>query len=152
MLRTKKSSASNMRFLFGSVAFFAMIIISIMLFTYYAMREAWNKSPDAGVVYTVSFSPAFNEGCYKVFMDDSLLYAGCPFKADTVLRVARYVTQEPVTVAGIDTVVAVQHFTASSSLFVVDARTDKPSIIGVGESRTINLDIKEGRVVAELGK
>lgn len=152
MLRTKKSSSSNMRFLFGSVVFFAVVILSIMLFVYYAMRESWKKSPDARFSYTITFSQSFKGGDYQVFMDDSLLYAGNPFNADTVLRVERYTVEEPVTVAGVDTVVVVPHFTSTSSVFVVDGRTDKPSIIGVGESRTINLDIKEGRVVAELGK
>lgn len=152
MLRTKKSSSSNMRFLFGGVVFFAMILLSIMLFTYYAMRESWKKSTNAPYTYTISFSPSFNGGSYQVFMDDSLLYAGDPFCADTVLRVSRYVTEEPVTVAGIDTVISVPHFTSSSSLFVVDTRTDIPTIVNVGENNRIHFLLENDRITAGFGQ
>ena len=87
-MRTKKSSNSNMRFLFGSVFFFAMIILSVLMFTYYAMREAWRKSPDREFVYTVSFSPDFAGRNYSVFLDDSLLYNGSYMVIDWVLVLA----------------------------------------------------------------
>ena len=149
-MRTKKSSNSNMRFLFGSVFFFAMIILSVLLFTYYAMREAWRKSPDREFVYTVSFSPDFEGRNYSVYLDDSLLYLGNPFNSDTVIRVKRYVTEEPVNVAGIDTVIKVPHFTSSSSLFVVDGETNVPKIFIVREFNNIFLKLKNGRVEADM--
>lgn len=149
-MRTKKSSNSNMRFLFGSVFFFAMIILSVLLFTYYAMREAWRKSPDREFVYTVSFSPDFAGRNYSVYLDDSLLYFGNPFNSDTVIRVKRYVTEEPVNVAGIDTVIKVPHFTSSSSLFVVDGETNVPQIFNVREFNNIFLKLKNGRVEADM--
>lgn len=149
-MRVKKSSNSNMRFLFGSVFFFAMIILSVVLFTYYAMRESWRKSPERDFVYTVSFSPDFEGKNYSVFLDDSLLYEGNPFKADTVIRVKRYVTEEPVNVAGIDTVIKVPHFTSSSSLFVVDGKTNIPAIVNVQEYNDIHLKIRNGSVEAVM--
>lgn len=149
-MRTKKSSNSNMRFLFGSVFFFAMIILSVLLFTYYAMRESWRKSPDREFVYTVSFSPDFAGRNYSVYLDDSLLYLGNPFNSDTVIRVKRYVTEEPVNVAGIDTVIKVPHFTSSSSLFVVDGETNVPKIFNVREFNNIFLKLKNGRVEADM--
>ena len=149
-MRTKKSSNSNMRFLFGSVFFFAMIIMSVLLFTYYAMREAWRKSPEREFVYTLSFSPEFSGLNYSVFLDDSLLYQGNPFKADTVIRVKRYVTEEPVNVAGIDTVIKVPHFTSSSSLFVVNGETNIPTIVNVQEYNNIYLKLRSGRVEAQM--
>ena len=150
IMRTKKSSNSNMRFLYGSVFFFAMIIMSVLLFTYYAMREAWRKSPERDFVYTVSFSPEFSGRNYLVFLDDSLLYDGNPFKADTVIRVKRYVTEEAVNVAGIDTVIKVPHFTSSSSLFVVDGETNIPTIVNVQEHNNIHLKLRNGRVEAKM--
>ena len=150
VMRTKKSSNSNMRFLFGSVFFFAMIILSVLMFTYYAMREAWRKSPDRDFVYTVSFSSDFAGRNYSVFLDDSLLYNGNPFDADTVIRVKRYMTDEPVTVAGIDTVIKVPHFTSSSSLFVVDGETGIPVILNVHEYNDIHLNLRNGRVEADM--
>lgn len=149
-MRTKKSSNANMRFLFGSVFFFAAIILSVILFTYYAMRESWRKSPEREYVYTVSFSQGFSGKNYSVYLDDSLLYAGNPFDADTVLRVKRYFTDEPVNIAGIDTVIKVPHFTSSSSLFVVDGETNIPTIVNVLEYNEISLDLKNGRVTAEM--
>lgn len=136
-----------MRFLFGSVFFFAVVLLSIILFTYYAMREAWRKSPDRDIVYTFSFSKEFSGLDYSVYLDDSLLYSGNPFKSDTVITVKRYVTVERVNVAGIDTVIKVPHFTSSSSLFVVDGKTNVPVIIGVGEYNSIHLTLKNGKVV-----
>ena len=149
-MRTKKSSNSNMRFLFGSVFFFAAIILSVLMFTYYAMREAWRKSPDRDFVYTVSFSQDFAGRNYSVYLDDSLLYLGNPFNSDTVIRVKRYVTKEPVNVAGIDTVIEVPHFTSSSSLFVVDGETNVPTIVNVGEHNNIHLKLRNSRVEAEM--
>lgn len=149
-MRTKKSSNSNMRFLFGSVFFFAMIIMSVLLFTYYAMREAWRKSPEREFVYTFSFSPEFSGRNYSVFFDDSLLYNGNPFNADTVIRVKRYVTEEPVNVAGIDTVIKVPHFTSSSSLFVVNGETNIPTIVNVQEYNNIYLKLRSGMVEAQM--
>ena len=139
-----------MRFLFGSVFFFATIILSVLMFTYYAMREAWRKSPDREFIYTVSFSPEFAGRNYSVFLDDSLLYNGNPFDADTVIRVKRYVTEEPVNVAGIDTVIKVPHFTSSSSLFVVDGETNVPKIFNVQEYNNIYLKLRNGRVEADM--
>ena len=149
-MRTKKSSNSNMRFLYGSVFFFAMIILSMVLFTYYAMRESWRKSPERDYVYTVSFSPEFAARNYSVFFDDSLLYEGNPFKADTVIKVKRYVTDEPVNIAGIDTVIRVPHFTSSSSLFIVNGKTNVPTIINVRECNDIHIRLKNGRVEADM--
>ena len=150
MLRTKKSSNSNMRFLFGSVVFFAVIILSVILFSYYALSEAWRKSPDSEYFYMVTFSQDFAGKSYSVYFDDSLLYVGNPVDVDTVLKVRRYVTEEPVNVAGIDTVVKVPHFTSSSSLFVVDVKTDMPTIINVNDNRVINLSLENGRVNADM--
>ena len=149
-MRTKKSSNSNMRFLFGSVFFFAMIILSVMLFTYYAMRESWRKSPDRDFVYTISFSQEFAGRNYSVFFDDSLLYAGNPFDADTVISVKRYVTDEPVNIAGVDTIVKVPHFTSSSSFFVVDGETNIPTIVNVLEYNNIHFTLKGKKVVPEM--
>ena len=149
-MRTKKSSNSNMRFLFGSVFFFAAIILSVLMFTYYAMREAWRKSPDRDFVYTVSFSQDFAGRNYSVYLDDSLLYLGNPFNSDTVIRVKRYVTEERVNVAGIDTVIKVPHFTSSSSLFVVDGETNVPTIVNVREYNNIHLKLKNSKVEAEM--
>ena len=124
--------------------------LSVLMFTYYAMREAWRKSPDRDFVYTVSFSQDFAGRNYSVYLDDSLLYLGNPFNSDTVIRVKRYVTEERVNVAGIDTVIKVPHFTSSSSLFVVDGETNVPTIVNVRENNNINLKLENSKVEAEM--
>lgn len=149
-MRTKKSSNANIKFLFGSVFFFAIVIISVVLFTYFVMRESWRKSPEREYVYTISFSQSFAGQNYSVYFDDSLLYAGNPFDSDTVLRVKRYFTSENVNIAGIDTVIKVPHFTSSSSIFVVDGKTNIPTIVNVLENNDIYLRLNGGKVVAEM--
>lgn len=149
-MRTKKSSNSNMRFLFGSVFFFAVVIMSVVLFTYYAMREAWRKSPDRDFIYTVSFSQDFAGENYSIYLDDSLLYTGNPFNADTVLRVKRYFTEEPINIAGIDTIIKVPHFTSASSLFIVDENTNIPIIINVLEYNDIHLKLNNRKISADM--
>lgn len=149
-MRTKKSSNANMRFLYGSVFFFAMLLLSIILFTYYTMKEAWKNSPDVGFTYTISFSPELEGLAYSVYLDDSLLYVGNPVDSDTMLKVKRYLSEEPIRVAGMDTVVRVPHFTSSSSLFVVDARTDKPRIFNVGDNNCFYIRLVDGRIDVDM--
>ena len=53
-----------------------------------------------------------------------------------------------VNIAGVDTVVKVPHFTSSSSLFVVDGKTDLPTIINVHDNRVVDLVLRDGKVDA----
>lgn len=145
-----KSSNANMKFLFGSVFFFAVVILSIVLFTYYAMSEAWKNSPSTVFTYTVTFSSDFEGRAYSVYLDDSLLYEGNPVDSDTVIRVNRYLSEEPVTVAGVDTVISIPRFTSSSSLFVVDGVTDKPRIFNVGDHCRFHLRLENGTVAVDM--
>ena len=82
-MHAKKSSNANMRFLFGSVFFFAVILLTIVLFIYFAMQEAWKKSPDTSYTYTITFAHELEGKNYSVYLDDSLLYTGNPIAADT---------------------------------------------------------------------
>lgn len=145
-----KSSNANMRFLFGSVFFFAVVILSIVLFTYYVMKEAWKNSPDTVFTYTVTFSPDFDGLYYSVYLDDSLLYVGNPVNTDTVIKVNRYLSEEPVTIAGVDTVISIPRFTSSSSLFVVDGVTDKPRIFSVGDNNRFYIRLENGIAVVDM--
>ena len=88
-MRTKASSKSNMRFLKGNVIFFALLLLVIMLFSYYALQGA-----DAGgenkASCRVVFGKGYTGGECKVFIDDSLLYAGAPLPVDSQLVMRRY--------------------------------------------------------------
>lgn len=97
-MRRKKGADANMRFLFGSVFFFFIIIIVIGLFSYFTLQHYWNYSADAKNVatvvrqkydYSVAFDADFSGKAYRVYLNDTLLYAGHPVKVDTVLRTKR---------------------------------------------------------------
>lgn len=88
-MRTKRSSNSNMSFLKGNVLFFALLLLAIMLFIYYALREV-RVSGGENAACRVAFSESYDCGECKVFIDDSLLYAGVPAGADTLLVMKRY--------------------------------------------------------------
>lgn len=89
IMRTKRSSNSNMRFLKGNVIFFALLLLTIMLFAYYALQgmdEADGNEASCRVV----FGKGYTGGECKVFIDDSLLYAGAPLPVDSPIVMRRY--------------------------------------------------------------
>ena len=80
-----------MRFLKGNVLFFALLLLAIMLFVYYAMR-GMGQGGESGASCRVSFSDSCGSAEYRVFIDDSLLYAGLPLAPDSQLVMKRYAT------------------------------------------------------------
>ena len=92
-MRTKASSKSNMRFLKGNVVFFALLLLAIMLFAYYALK-GMDSAGDNSFSCKVSFAKNYTGGECRVFIDDSLLYAGDPCGADTVIEMRRYATEK----------------------------------------------------------
>lgn len=92
-MRTKASSKSNMRFLKGNVVFFALLLLAIMLFAYYALK-GMDSAGDNSFSCKVSFAKNYTGGECRVFIDDSLLYAGDPCGTDTVIEMRRYATEK----------------------------------------------------------
>ena len=92
-MRTKASSKSNMRFLKGNVVFFALLLLAIMLFAYYALK-GMDSAGDNSFSCKVSFAKNYTGGECRVFIGDSLLYAGDPSGADTVIEMRRYATEK----------------------------------------------------------
>ncbi|MBO7240540.1 MAG: hypothetical protein J6V23_08695, partial [Bacteroidaceae bacterium] len=70
-MRTKRSSSSNMRFLKGNVIFFALLLLVIMLFSYYALQGA-DVAGENKASCRVVFGKGYTGGECKVFIDDSL--------------------------------------------------------------------------------
>ncbi len=85
-MRVKKSSNANMRFLFGSVLFFAVIVLVVMLFTYYAVRHASKKNRKEEVVYVISFSDSLEGSACNLYLCDSLLYSGNPVDSKVIVE------------------------------------------------------------------
>ncbi|MBQ8270722.1 MAG: hypothetical protein IJZ22_05895 [Bacteroidaceae bacterium] len=98
-----KGRSANMNFLFGSVFFFFVIIVTIGLFSYVSLYKYWNKPGDKRFSYEISFSPAFAGKAYSVYMNDSLLYTGVPVDCDTVLRVNRFAEENALLVVNVVT-------------------------------------------------
>ena len=92
-MRTKASSKSNMRFLKGNVVFFALLLLAIMLFAYYALK-GMDSAGDNSFSCKVTFAKNYTGGECRVLIGDSLLYAGDPCGADTVIEMRRYATEK----------------------------------------------------------
>ena len=78
-----------MRFLKGNVLFFALLLLAIMLFTYYALKESAGGGPDTSAC-RISFADSYCAGECEVFIDDSLLHEGASLPVDSQLVMKRY--------------------------------------------------------------
>lgn len=119
-----------MRFLFGSVFFFFIIIVTIGLFAYYSLYKHWNKAGDVRFGYEISFAPSFEGRAYTLYLNDSLLYSASPVDTDTVLRLNR--------------------FAEDNALLVVDNATDGVSILQIPSRGKILLQLKDGKVTTTV--
>ena len=126
MIGRTRGHGANMRFLYGSVFFFFVIIVTIGLFAYYSLYKHWNKPGDARFSYEISFSPSFAGKAYDVYLNDSLVYAGAPVNADTVLRINRFATD--------------------NALLVVDKASDGVSILQIPDRGKVVLNLVNGTV------
>ncbi|MBQ8365407.1 MAG: hypothetical protein IJX41_05950 [Bacteroidaceae bacterium] len=130
MIGRTRGHGANMRFLYGSVFFFFVIIITIGLFAYYSLYKHWNKPGDARFSYEISFSPSFAGKAYDVYLNDSLVYAGAPVNTDTVLRINRFATD--------------------NALLVVDKASDGVSILQIPDRGKIGLNLVNGTVTTVI--
>ncbi|MBQ4063415.1 MAG: hypothetical protein IJC92_03955 [Bacteroidaceae bacterium] len=126
MIGRTRGHGANMRFLYGSVFFFFVIIITIGLFAYYSLYKHWNKPGDARFSYEISFSPSFAGKAYDVYLNDSLVYAGAPVNTDTVLRINRFATD--------------------NALLVVDKASDGVSILQIPDRGKVVLNLVNGTI------
>lgn len=82
-----------MRFLKGNVLFFALLLLVILLFTYYAVKEMKMLGTDDAVC-KVAFDENCGMGECEVFIDDSLLHRGAPLDKDSVIVMKRYASSK----------------------------------------------------------
>lgn len=115
---------ANMKFLFGSVFFFLIIVITISLFGYFSLQQYWNRS-DVVVknAYEISFSKQFNGLNYDLYLNDSLLYEGAPVSSDSIMCVERDAPE--------------------NALLVVEKESDLVTVVEIG---------KRGRILICFGK
>ena len=89
-----KAKDANMRFLFGSVLFFFMLLMVIVLFSYFTLQQSLAPdTPAARERYAISFAEQFEGTHYDLYLNDSLIYVGDPVDADTVIRASGKVTE-----------------------------------------------------------
>lgn len=92
-MRSSKGRDANMKFLFGSVFFFFVIMLTIILFSYFSLQQYWNKPNIRPLEYQIVFSKEFKGCSYDIYMNDSLIYSGTPVNIDTLLSVPRLATE-----------------------------------------------------------
>ena len=139
-MRRKKGADANMKFLFGSVFFFFIIVIVIGLFSYFTLQHYWSGSDDTKKVatvvrpqydYSVAFDADFQGKSYRLYLNDSLIYAGCPVKVDTILRTKK--------------------IAENNSLLIVDDATDViVSIIELGRRGDVLLKYNNGTISSRV--
>ena len=139
-MRRKKGADANMKFLFGSVFFFFIIVIVIGILIYFTLQHHWHGSDDAKKVaavvrpqydYSVAFDADFKDKAYRLYLNDSLIYAGRPVEVDTVVRVKR--------------------IAENNSLLIVDDATDIiVSIIELGRRGEVQLKYNGGAISSRV--
>ncbi len=130
-MRNTKGRDANMRFLFGSVLFFFMIIMSVMLFVYYVIDYQASNEVKVKDCYEISFSKQFDGLGYDLYLNDSLLYEGNPVISDSIIKVVR--TQD------------------ENSLLVVNRATEGVSILEIGRRGRVLIGFgRDGNVVADV--
>lgn len=142
-MKIKRSTNSNFKFLYGSVFFFAMLVTVILLFVYYSVNEAMERGGWVSPIYKVSFSKEMVGVDCQVFLDDSLLYKGCPANEGDCVTARQYVVS-----AGNDTA---QLFTQASLLKVIAGAADT-LVMPVGNEYLFRVVYNDGVLALEPEK
>lgn len=95
----KKGVDPNMKFLFGSVLFFFMLVLIVGIFSYFTLQEFWhNDLPDAERStaaaapvhdYSIRFDKSFERKNYTLYQNDDIIYKGEPVNTDTIIYTQR---------------------------------------------------------------
>jgi hypothetical protein len=139
-MKVKKSTNTNMKFLYGSVFFFAIVVAIIMLFTYYAFSEAMKTRKGPLPVYQFTMGHGFGgHGC-RVLFEDSLIFDSERVVPDSLIMVQRYVTEGS---NGGD-----ECFTEGSRLVVEVPGVDTLTT-NIGSGYYYSIDVADGQVLLE---
>lgn len=93
-MKVKKSTNTNMKFFYGSVFFFAIVILVILLFTYFVFRDVAIKEKSVQPVYQFTLGEGFcGHGC-TIQLEDSVLYSAESVETGTFVMAQRYVAKE----------------------------------------------------------
>lgn len=152
IMKVNRSSRSNLRFLYGSVFFFAVLIFTMVLFVYYAMGEASRNVESKMFVYNIHvIGDGSGAGC-DVLLDDSLVFSSSAIYADTLLRVNRYYENDTVVENGKKIIREITYFSSESILRVIGGASDDTLSMKVGNNSNIEISINGDRVEAVLSE
>ena len=150
IMKVNRSSRSNLRFLYGSVFFFAVLIFTMVLFVYYAMGEASRNVESKMFVYNIHVTgDGSGAGC-DVLLDDSLVFSSPALYEDTLLRVNRYYENDTVVENGKQIIREITYFSSESMLRVIGGVSDDTLSMKVGNNSNIEISINGDRVEAVL--
>lgn len=152
IMKVNRSSRSNLRFLYGSVFFFAVLIFTMVLFVYYAMGEASRNVESKMFVYNIHVTgDGSGAGC-DVLLDDSLVFSSPALYEDTLLRVNRYYENDTVVENGKQIIREITYFSSESMLHVIGGASDDTLSMKVGNNSNIEITINGDRVEAVLSE
>lgn len=149
-MKVNRSSRSNLRFLYGSVFFFAVLIFTMVLFVYYAMGEASRNVESKMFVYNILVTgDGSGAGC-DVLLDDSLVFSSPALNEDTLLRVNRYYENDTVVENGKQIIREITYFSSESMLRVIGGVSGDTLSKRVGNNSNIEISINGDGVEAVL--
>ncbi len=122
-MHRNKARKSNARFLYGSILFFFVLTATVLIVSFFSFYKYWNPSTDISQSFQISFTPEFQGLKYDIYLNDSLLYVGHPINCDSIIKV--------------------QRFAEKNALLLVDAGTQKVTILQVGSPCKIQLGFDE---------
>ena len=150
IMKVNRSSRSNLRFLYGSVFFFAVLIFTMVLFVYYAMGEASRNVESKMFVYNIHVTgDGSGAGC-DVLLDDSLVFSSPALYEDTLLRVNRYYENDTVVENGKQIIREITYFSSESMLRVIGGVSGDTLSKRVGNNSNIEISINGDGVEAVL--
>ncbi|MBQ2809107.1 MAG: hypothetical protein IJF06_08420 [Bacteroidaceae bacterium] len=142
-MKVNRSSHSNLRFLYGSVFFFAMLVLTMVLFTYYAMNEASKKMESQIFAYTISFDAGTAGAACEIIFDDSLIYSSQSITPGNTITVNRRTLRDTVVAEGKRKTIERTIFSQESILHAIfgnDTLTLRP-----GSNPDINISLHKGK-------
>lgn len=151
-MKVNRSSGSNLRFLYGSVFFFAVLILTMVLFIYYAMSEASKQVESRMFAYAISVTgDSEGTGC-DVFFDDSLVYSSGSSSQGVPVVVNRRMLRDTVVSGGERIIRERVLFSPESILHVISRESGDTLSVTVGDNPAINVSINGGKANVELLK
>lgn len=141
IMKVNRSSRSNLRFLYGSVFFFAVLIFTMVLFVYYAMGEASKNVESKMFVYNILVTADDGGAGCDVLLDDSLVFSSPALYEDTLLRVNRYYENDTVVENGKQIIREITYFSSESILRVIGGVSGDTLSKRVGNNSNIEISI-----------